>query len=172
MFGPLLVIEDNPGDLRLITEQLQIGASEGQGNTEKLIIFEAENLSDGLRQVKNCQFATILLDPGLPDSQGIETFLAVKDAAPDTAVVIISGLDDDVLAKECVQKGAQDYVVKGTFNPESLVKTVDYAQRRQRHHSSLATQRLLEDIRTIVKDTRRILQNIPKDRLPPQEESS
>ncbi|HEX4087034.1 MAG TPA: response regulator, partial [Chthoniobacteraceae bacterium] len=58
-------------------------------------------------------FQAVLLDLTLPDSEGIQTFLRMQAAAPDLPIVVLTGLDDEALAVETVQRGAQDYLVKG-----------------------------------------------------------
>jgi DNA-binding NarL/FixJ family response regulator len=104
-----LLIEDNPGDARLIREMLR-DAGVGHAAVE---LAHADRLALGLEQFSSQATDVVLLDLTLPDSQGFDTFTTVHAHAPDVAIVVLSGLDDEGLAVRAVQEGAQDYLVKG-----------------------------------------------------------
>src|SRR5207253_7121818 len=74
----------------------------------------------------------VLLDLGLPDSQGIDTFVRARRGAPNEPIVVISGLDDERLALEAVRSGAQDYLVKGRIEGQLLARVLQYAIERRR----------------------------------------
>src|SRR5205823_1655415 len=74
----------------------------------------------------------VLLDLGLPDSKGIETFHRAHDGAAGQPIIVISGLDDETLALEAVRSGAQDYLVKGRIEGHLLARVIRYAIERQR----------------------------------------
>src|SRR4029077_21164601 len=74
----------------------------------------------------------VLLDLTLPDSQGFETFTRLHTQAPDVAIVVLSGLDDETLAVRAVQEGAQDYLVKGQVDGGTILRAMRYAIERQR----------------------------------------
>jgi DNA-binding response OmpR family regulator len=100
------LVEDNPGDARLIRKML----SEPQ-----VVPFRVESLSrlaETLERVRREPFDTLLLDLGLPDSQGLATFDRVIRQAPTMPIIIFSGAIDEQLAVEAVARGAQDYLVK------------------------------------------------------------
>jgi PAS domain S-box-containing protein len=121
----VLLIEDNPGDARLIRETLL---------SEKAGLFHLESvdrLSAGLQKLSAQKIDVILLDLGLPDSQGFDTFLKVKILAPHIPVVILSGLNDEELAAHAVREGAQDYLVKGKVDNNLLVRSLRYAIERK-----------------------------------------
>jgi PAS domain S-box-containing protein len=121
----VLLIEDNPGDARLIRETLM---------SEKAGLFHLESvdrLSAGLQKLSAQKIDVILLDLGLPDSQGFDTFLKVKILAPHIPVVILSGLNDEELAAHAVREGAQDYLVKGKVDNNLLVRSLRYAIERK-----------------------------------------
>lgn len=127
----VLLIEDNPGDARLIGEML----SDVDG-----ALFDLENadrLSEGLTRIQEGGIDAVLLDLGLPDSAGLDTFEKVYDQAPEVPIVI-TGLDDTKLALEGVRMGAQDCLVKGRADCDLLARTLRYAssERRQRRVSS------------------------------------
>ncbi|MCC5805229.1 MAG: response regulator [Opitutales bacterium] len=89
-------------------------------------------LSEALERLEHESFELILLDLNLPDSRGIKTCRRVRRAAPDAAVVIISGMDDESLALETVAGGAQEYLGKDELNPRSLRRAIRYALERTR----------------------------------------
>ncbi len=122
----VLVIEDNPGDVRLLEEML-IPTGDVQ--------FEVRSfakLASGLAAVQDFEPAVILLDLGLGETQGLETFTAAQEGAGGVPIVILSGLGDEAVATQAVATGAQDYLVKGEFTEERLRRTIRYAIERQR----------------------------------------
>lgn len=140
----VLLVEDNPGDARLIDEYLL--AETEQGRQYELIT--ANRLSAGIDQLARGRIDVILLDLGLPDSSGYDTFADVQERAPETPVVILSGLGDTDLAKRTVESGAQDYLLKENVNQAVLVRALTYAVERQRLRRRL--QENEERLRTIV----------------------
>ena len=137
----VLLIEDNPGDVRLVREMLRSPAEPG---------FEleiAERLGDGLRRLSDGDFDVLLLDLSLPDSQGLETLLRVQASTPRIPMVVMTGTDDVDLAIRAVQAGAQDYLVKGRVDGNLLARSIRYAVERKRVEAALvASQKLLHDI--------------------------
>src|SRR5437660_11347467 len=104
-----LVIEDNPGDARLIRELLRDAAFEDTG----VKVTVVDRLSTGLDRLATETVDLVLLDLSLPDSSGLATFEAVHSAAPQVPVVVLSGLDDQALAVRAVHRGAQHSRAKG-----------------------------------------------------------
>src|SRR5687768_1212858 len=126
----ILLIEDNPGDIRLIREML-IGAN-GQDTGPTFEISTVDRLSLALPALTGGKFDLILADLSLPDSQGLETVSRILQAAPQLPVVVMSDLDDQALAVEAVKIGAQDYLVKGYTNEYTLPRALHYAIARKR----------------------------------------
>lgn len=122
----LLVIEDNPGDVRLLTILL---AEAGAGDWQ---IIHADRLESGLAHLEKPGADAVLLDLSLPDSQGLATFKRLHAAAPGVPVIVLSGLEDETMAVAAVQAGAQDYLVKGMADGQLLVRAVRYAIERYR----------------------------------------
>ena len=123
-----LLIEDNPGDARLMREYLRdVGA--GQVHVD---LATAERLASGLERLSQGDIELVLLDLSLPDSSGLDTFDAVHTAAPLVPVVVVSGLDDEAVAVRAVHHGAQDYLVKGQLNGATILRSMRYAIERQR----------------------------------------
>jgi len=126
-----LVIEDNTGDARLIQEML-IEAGSNQSDLER-----CDRLSAGLERLNSGGVDVVLLDLGLPDSNGIDTFLRVYAQAPDVPTVVLTGLDDARLAAKLVSSGAQDYLVKGQFDANLLMRTIRYSIERKRSEKAM-----------------------------------
>jgi signal transduction histidine kinase len=123
----VLLIEDNPGDARLIRVML------AEAHDQRAIaLTHVDRLARGLRRLREPGIDVVLLDLGLPDSSGLETFVQARAAAPDVAIVVLSGLDNQDLAVKAVQEGAQDYLVKGHVDPQGLVRALSYAVERKR----------------------------------------
>src|SRR5260370_2601007 len=130
----VLLIEDNPGDVRLIRELL---ADRGG---PAIVLEAAARLGTGLERLAAGGIDVVLLDLSLPDSSGLDTFLQVRALATKLPVVVLTGLDDEMLAVKAVQEGAQDYLVKGQADGRVLVRSLHYAIERTRR--ALAEERL------------------------------
>ncbi len=122
----VLLIEDSPAVARLIRKML---------TSERYALFDLEvasKLSSGLERLADGGIDAVLLDLGLPDSQGLDTLGRVCAEAPGMPVVVLTGLDDEKLGFQAVKMGAQDYLVKGQVNSNLLARSVRYAIERQR----------------------------------------
>ena len=120
----ILLVEDNPGDARLLQEIFK------EGKTAKFEIVLVDKISEAIRTLTEKDFDVILLDLSLPDSKGIDTFRKISKEKPQIPVVLLTGLDDEALAVKLVQEGAQDYLVKGQINNKILLRSVRYAVER------------------------------------------
>jgi len=134
----ILLIEDNPGDARLLREGLRdSGAPFG---------FDvSERLSDALAALAEKTFDVVLLDLSLPDAQGLEAFSKVVAQVPDVPILVLTGNDDEETAMRAVNEGAQDYLVKGRVAPEVLARSIRYAIER---HRLVAELRRLDALKT------------------------
>lgn len=132
----ILLIEDNPGDVRLIKEML----AEATGTRLKLTHF-ATTLAAGLEIIDGGEVELVLLDMTLPDSSGIETFTRAHEHAPLVPYIVLSGLDDEELAERTVHEGAQDYLVKGRIDSQLLARSMRYAMERSHIERALAQER-------------------------------
>lgn len=132
----ICLIEDNPGDVRLIKEMLTDVMTSGRTS----IVVEMENcerLSEGLSLLENKPFDVILLDLTLPDSHGLDTFSKVMEAVPHIPIIVLSGLDDESIALQAVRLGAQDYLSKGEATGYLLIRAMRYALERKRSEEVL-----------------------------------
>ena len=127
----VLLIEDDASDLYLIKKML----AEERDNSFSL--EHADNLSEGLGRLNKTDFDVVLLDLGLPDSWGLETFITIHAQAPQVPIVVLSGLDDKSLAINAVHNGAQDYLVKGDINSTALQRCLRYAIERKQSQKAL-----------------------------------
>jgi len=121
----VLVVEDNPGDARLIRELLS------EERTQELTVTDVECLADAERALGRGGIDVVLLDLGLPDAQGVEGIKRVHAIAPGVAIVVLTGLDDEGVAIHALQEGAQDYLVKGQIWTRTLSRALRYAVERK-----------------------------------------
>jgi len=138
----ILLIEDNPGDVRLVQEVL----AEARG-----ITFELEytdRLSVGLEYLTAGDIDVVLLDLSLPDSQGLETIERVHFHNLTIPIVVLTGYDDESFAITAVRSGAQDFLVKGDFSSLLLVRVIRHAIERKR--AELKLQEAQKSIRNII----------------------
>jgi signal transduction histidine kinase len=133
--GParLLLIEDNPGDARLIREFIR------DAGKESFSIEHADRLAPGLEVLRRGGTDLVLLDLSLPDSRGLETLANVRGSAPGIPVVVLTGWNDADVAVRAVREGAQDYLVKGEFDGNLLVRSIRYAIERKRAEEEIRT---------------------------------
>jgi DNA-binding NtrC family response regulator len=113
----ILVIEDNPGDAYLVEEQLE----EFANFSYELMI--AETLDEALSVLKEQPFDVIVLDLGLPDSYGINTFLSIHTINPLVPIIILTGVSDKTIESYAIKEGAHDFLVKGQID-DRLMKCV------------------------------------------------
>ena len=131
----VLLIEDNEDDALIIRETL----AEVKGGSLPAGTFDLEwahRLSAGLERLAEGGIDVVLLDLGLPDSQGLETLRKARTQAPEAPIVVLTGLADETLGIKAVQEGAQDYLVKGQVDGNLLVRAMRYAMERQRSLAS------------------------------------
>jgi sigma-B regulation protein RsbU (phosphoserine phosphatase) len=126
-----LLIEDNPGDARLI--ELMLAEADGRA----FEVRHAERLEDGLRELGNDSVDVVLSDLSLPDSNGLETFLRLHARAPHVPIIVLSGLNDTTVALNAVHEGAQDYLIKGEVDGQLLSRAMRYAIERKRMSEQL-----------------------------------
>lgn len=130
-FKILLLVEDNPGDARLLREMFNEQGSLGTELTHVNCMSEAEtHLAEHAVDI-------ILLDLGLPDAQGLSAVRRARAVAPRVPLVVLTGLDDESLAAQALQEGAQDYLIKGQIDSRGLVRALRYAIERNNMEEAL-----------------------------------
>ena len=139
----LLLIEDDPRQAQGVQDLLELSPAGYQ-------VQRADRLACALEQLARETPDLILLDLTLPDSQGLGSVHRVRQAAPETPIVVLTAVDDERMATESARRGVQDYLVKGTFKFEILERTVRVALERSRIQRMLETTnaRLEREVRT------------------------
>jgi hypothetical protein len=127
----VLLVEDNLTDVLLLEEALE------ETRTSEFALTHVKRLDEALHVLRNQSFDVVLLDLGLPDSQGFETFARMQREQPAIPILILSGLEDETLSIQAVQDGAQDFLVKGKINARMLTRTIRYAIERKRSEQRL-----------------------------------
>jgi len=127
----VLLIEDNPGDARLLVEMLK------DERPHETVLTHAESMSEAEKHLAARSFDIILLDPGLPDARGLDAVRRAHAAAPHTPLVVLTGLDDESLAVQALKEGAQDYLIKGESETRALLRALRYAFERKMMEEAL-----------------------------------
>jgi len=125
----ILLIEDNSGDRRLISEMLAEASTDETG-----VAFDiqyADRLQAAIEYLGQNRVEVILLDLGLPDSQGLDTLKRVYAEVPELPIVVLTGLNDELIGVQAVNEGAQDYLIKGQVDTHLLRRTIRYAIERK-----------------------------------------
>jgi len=126
----ILLVEDNPGDVRLVEELLkssELGCS----------LQAIDRLDEAFPVLDAGEADLILLDLSLPDSAGLEGFHRLRAQGPEIPIIILTGMGDVETAREAVRSGAQDYLVKGQLEGNLLLHSVRYAAERHALHQEL-----------------------------------
>ena len=121
----VLLVEDNPGDAHLIQRLLT------KSSATKHALETVDRLNAGIERCGQGSVDVVLLDLGLPDSQGFATVATMRAAAPHVPIIVLTGLNDLELAVHAVREGAQDYLVKGMVTADTLERTMYYAIERK-----------------------------------------
>jgi PAS domain S-box-containing protein len=121
----ILLIEDNPGDARLIKEMLR------EAGTPEMAMEWERHLSSGLARLRQNGISAVLLDLDLPDASGLETLAKVYSQFPEIPIVVLTGQGDEAVAAHAVRRGAQDFLVKGAVDDVLLVRSIRYAIERK-----------------------------------------
>ena len=127
----VLLVEDDPAAAALVRELLALAA------TAPVALTHVTRLGTALAHLADGENDAVLLDLSLPDAQDLQALTMLRAAAPRVPVVILSANADEELAREGVQAGAQDYLVKGRVTPEDLRRALRYAIERQRGQEHL-----------------------------------
>jgi signal transduction histidine kinase len=154
----LLLVEDEPGDARLLQEGL------AQATHAQFDITHVKRLSEGIKQVTEAAFDVILLDLYLPDSEGLETLVSMHKHTADAPIIVLTSLNDHWIASEAVQKGAQYYLFKGQVYSNLMACFLRYAIERKKIEEDLReSKRRLEEALAELAETQKL--TIQQERL-------
>lgn len=130
----LLLVEDDEDDVLLLRESVAATAVAMQ-------IVRVSRLAEALRRLSEEEIDVVITDLSLPDSQGLGTFEQLYAHPRAAPIIVLSGMEDDALALETVQRGAQDYLVKSQVDGRLLVRSIRYAMKRAEAERALAAER-------------------------------
>ncbi|HZN60840.1 MAG TPA: diguanylate cyclase [Planctomycetota bacterium] len=136
----LLLVEDNNGDARLVQDALS------ESSRVRFRLERVDRLTAAVARLAKESFDVILLDLTLPDAWGLDTFLRIREAAPHTPIMVLTGLDDETLGIMAVQQGAQEYLVKGQATGPLIVRCLRYALQRHRMQEDLRGLSLTDEL--------------------------
>lgn len=141
----ILLIEDNPGDAQLVKIYMKDAAF-------KYELFLAETLFEGQDIISRQEIDIVLLDLSLPDTQGFKTLNLYLEKVPNVPVIVLTGVNNEIVGYQAVKAGAQDYLVKGQFEGKLLGRSIRYAVQRHKE-----VQKLEETKRELTINERRIV---------------
>lgn len=131
----VLLVEDNPGDAKLVKHYLERGRV--QTFADEIHLEHVADLTTALDYLTNDECELVLLDLGLPESRGLDTLERVTSEIDDVPVVVLTGLDDTETALTAIQQGAQDYLPKDDLDSDSLMRALRYAIEREKQAKEL-----------------------------------
>ncbi len=141
----ILLIEDNPGDTQLVKIFMKDAAF-------KYELYLAETLFEGQDVINKQEIDIVLLDLSLPDTQGFKTLNLYLEKVPHVPVIVLTGVNNEIVGYQAVKAGAQDYLVKGQFDGKLLGRSIRYAIQRHKE-----VQKLEETKREMTINERRIV---------------
>ncbi|MBI2472920.1 MAG: EAL domain-containing protein [Planctomycetes bacterium] len=156
----ILLIEDNPGDVRLIQEMLK------ESGAVRHELSHADCLSSGMQYLAKSEYDVLLLDLGLPESQGLSTLNKILSLSLKLPIVVLTGHTDEMSGVMAVQNGIQDYLVKGRLDSNLLAHSIRYAIERKKLENELVRsnefleQRVSERTFTLERTNKRLQLNI------------
>jgi DNA-binding response OmpR family regulator len=139
----LLLVEDNPGDVQLVNELLM------DAERDSYEIVHAPMMSAAVDTLRARPVDVVVLDLRLPDCTGVDTVKAVRDVASEVPIVVLTGSDDEQLAMDCIDAGAQDYLPKAEVRSRNLRRALGYAITRIRDAQVRHLQDTLSRYRTL-----------------------
>jgi serine phosphatase RsbU (regulator of sigma subunit) len=151
----VLLIEDNPGDARLV----QLALAEIEQPAYQLVW--KSSLAEAVAELENATFDVVISDLSLPDSSGLDTISQIRIGAQDTPLVVLTGLDDEATGLRAVQAGAQDFLVKGQINATMLSRALRYAIERFQVLDELRRSR--ESLQKTTADLEKAIQEINEE---------
>ena len=132
----VLLVEDDIDYSALLRRRLMGGLNKNAEQT--FIVAQTGLLNEAIEYAGHHMVDVIVLDLNLPDATGLDTLLCIRKAVPHAATIVLTGRDDQVLASKAMTMGAHDYLYKGNFNAEVLVRSIRYAIDRKQSEQALS----------------------------------
>ena len=129
----ILVLEDDPDDALLLKSKI----SSHQNFSRIKSWVHKDNLADALLFLQDSSVDVILSDLGLSESHGLETFYKLYEAHPEIPIIVLSGFEDKNAIRQAIKDGAQDYLIKGKIEADTLIRSIVYALQRHEATSKL-----------------------------------
>ncbi|HWY09576.1 MAG TPA: EAL domain-containing protein [Candidatus Acidoferrales bacterium] len=136
----LLLVEDNPADVRLLREMFR------EQNSLRTELTQVETMREAEKHLAGGAVDIILLDLGLPDTQGLESIRRARAVAPHVPLVVLTALDDESMAAQALQAGVQDYLIKGQIDARGLLRALRYAVERKSMQEELFQEKELAQV--------------------------
>ncbi|MEG4069970.1 PAS domain S-box protein [Microcoleus sp. Pol11C2] len=146
----VLLVEDNQAEADLI-EELLLQTNVSRAEPQRLSVSCTDRLSKAQQLLVSEHFDVILLDLSLPDSQDLNTIVKIQEYSLNTPIVVLTARNDEELAVQSIQAGAQDYLVKRKIDSEVLIRSLRYAVERQ--HNQEALRKSEEKYRSVVENS-------------------
>jgi CheY-like chemotaxis protein len=127
---PILLIEDNPGDVDLLKIQLAEGSL-------KCDLLVADSFIEATKMLEEKEVELVLLDLSLPDISGFKTLTAYLNKFSRIPVIVLTGMNNEIIGNQSIKAGAQDFLVKGQFDAKLLSRSIRYALQRFKTHIKL-----------------------------------
>ncbi len=126
----ILLIEDNKGDAQLVKIYMKDAAF-------KYELFVADTFFEGMDILNKQEVDIVLLDLSLPDSQGFKTLNKYMENVLNIPVIVLTGVNNEIVGNQAVKAGAQDFLVKGQFDGKLLGRAIRYAIQRHKEFQKL-----------------------------------
>lgn len=127
----VLLVESNPADARLVQDMLR------DSKINEFVLTHVETLAQALHHIVNEHYDVVLLDLTLPDASGLSTVIHLQSTRPELPIVVLTGVNDQNIALQAMQTGAQDYLVKGQGDGHLLSRALQYAIERKERQAKL-----------------------------------
>ncbi len=135
-----LLIDDNPADTRLVGEML------AEGGFARFDLEVSGRLAEGMRRLSEGDIDVVLVDLGLPESQGLNTISLLRAHAPDVPIVVLTGTSDEATGVLALSAGAQEYLLKEQASGAVLIRALRYAIERKRLDLTLQRMTVIDDL--------------------------
>ncbi len=136
----ILLLEDDLDEAEILTSNLS------SAERVRFEVTTVQRLGDAIDQLQQTQFDIVLTDLNVLDSSGLDTFTMLHAQVPNIPIIVMTGMADEELALQAVGAGAQDFLVKGHYSTDLIVRSIRYAMERNRMSTLLVEQSLRDQL--------------------------